>query len=76
VFFGGVVIGVMLSPLQLEPGLVFDTRSVVIAISGLFCGPITAVITVLISSSYRIWLGGVGTAPGVSTAVVSGMIRW
>lgn len=64
----------MSSPLQLSPGLVFDTRSVVIAISGLFGGPITAIITALTSSIYRIWLGGVGVPPGIATAVVSGAI--
>ncbi|MBU0681974.1 MAG: PAS domain S-box protein [Proteobacteria bacterium] len=72
--FGFVVVGVMLTPLQLAPGLVFDTRSVVISIAGLFGGPITAAITVLFSITYRIWLGGVGVAAGIATALSAGLI--
>ncbi len=72
--FGLVVIGVMLSPLQLAPGLVFDTRSVVVCISGLFGGPITAAITALFSITYRIWLGGVGVAPGITSVLSAAVI--
>ncbi len=72
--FGFVVVGVMLSPLQLAPGLVFDTRSVVISIAGLFGGPITAAITALFSITYRIWLGGVGVAPAIATALSAASI--
>ncbi len=72
--FGMVVVGVMLSPLQLAPGLVFDTRSVVIGISGLFGGPLTAAVTAIFSIGYRIWLGGVGVAAGVATAFSSATI--
>ncbi|MDD3892607.1 MAG: LytS/YhcK type 5TM receptor domain-containing protein, partial [Bacteroidales bacterium] len=40
--FGIVAILAMMNPLVLEEGLVFDGRSVVISLSGLFFGPIAA----------------------------------
>ena len=63
--FGVVSIGVMMSPFHLLPGLVFDTRSVVISVGGFFGGPIVAVISVLIANAFRVFLGGVGALTGV-----------
>ncbi|HBG23831.1 MAG TPA: hypothetical protein DDX10_01935, partial [Rikenellaceae bacterium] len=37
---GGVAVLLMLSPFTLIPGLVFDTRSVLLLNSGLFFGPV------------------------------------
>ncbi|MFH1034321.1 MAG: PAS domain S-box protein [Pseudomonadota bacterium] len=65
VLFGVVAVGVMLTPLHLMPGVVFDTRSVVISVGGLFGGPLVAAITFSMASVYRIWMGGAGTLMGV-----------
>ena len=65
ILFGGVAIGVMFTPLQLLPGVVFDTRSVVISVGGLFEGPLVAAMTFTMASVYRIWMGGAGTLMGV-----------
>ena len=63
--FGGVVVGVMANPMHLMPGVVFDTRSVLVSIAALFCGPLTAIITAVIASAYRLWEGGVGAFTGI-----------
>lgn len=72
--FGLVTLGVMLVPLSLAPGVVFDTRSVVLSVAGLFGGPIAATVSVAIASGFRILQGGVGALTGVLVAVVSGAI--
>ena len=72
--FGLVAVGVMLSPMEMGPGLIFDTRTVVISVAGLFCGPVTAAIAALIAILYRFWLGGVGLAPGIATTLSAALI--
>jgi PAS domain S-box-containing protein len=69
---GGVGILLMLTPWTLVPGIVFDTRSIILAISGLFFGPIPTIIAMLITASYRVFLGGDGMLMGLSVIAVSG----
>lgn len=75
VFFGlglsGVVMLLMSFPLQFEEGLIFDTRTVLLSLSGLFFGFIPTLIAVVVSSIHRITIGGFGTVIGVSTIFVS-----
>mgnify|MGYP001209405857 CR=1 FL=1 len=52
----GVVI--MLTPWQFQPGIVFDTRSVLLAISGLFFGAIPTVIAMGMTAALRYSQGG------------------
>ncbi|PLX49445.1 MAG: hypothetical protein C0613_07465 [Desulfobulbaceae bacterium] len=72
--FGLMAVGVMLSPMEMGPGLIFDTRTVVISVAGLFCGPVTAAIAALVTILYRIWLGGMGLAPGIATTLSAALI--
>lgn len=74
ILFGLVAVAGMLNPLHLHPGIIFDGRSLIISIGGLFGGPITAAISVLISSSYRFYLGGDGTIMGISVIISSALI--
>lgn len=74
ILFGFVAILGMLNPLKLQPGVIFDGRSIILSIGALFGGPITAIISVLISSLYRIYLGGAGAIMGVSVIVSSSAI--
>ncbi len=81
--FTGVIIGsigivLMLTPWTLVPGLVFDTRSVMISISGLFFGAIPTIIAMIIDSIFRFSLGGDGVYMGIGVIVTSGMsgILW
>lgn len=62
---GGLGIAVMLSTIPFSPGVVFDTRSILLSISGLFFGLIPATIAAVITSAFRIWQGGAGAIMGV-----------
>jgi PAS domain S-box-containing protein len=69
-----VVIVVMSKPLILSPGLIFDTRSILISLSGLFFGPVATGILLVMSISYRILIGGPGMAMGISVIITSASI--
>lgn len=80
----GVLLGVtailtMLTPFEIEKGLFYDARSVVIGIAGFFGGPLTAAIAATIALAYRIPRGGAGVIPGslsiVFPAILS-IIAW
>ena len=75
----GFVIGVigivlMLTPSILLPGIVFDTRSVVLSVSGLFFGALPTLIAMLIAGIFRLTLGGDGVWMGISVIALSGTI--
>ncbi|MGE0090305.1 MAG: PAS domain S-box protein [Bacteroidales bacterium] len=77
--FIGFVIGLiglvlMLTPWILSPGLVFDTRSILLSVSGLFFGAIPTVIAMIFTGSYRIYLGGDGLFMGITVIITSGTI--
>ncbi|MFA7229870.1 MAG: PAS domain S-box protein [Victivallaceae bacterium] len=65
ILFSVITLSVMLFPFNLFPGLFFDTRSIVLSLSGLFAGPIGAAMTVISAASFRIYKGGVGTGTGL-----------
>ncbi|MEW6645768.1 MAG: EAL domain-containing protein [Pseudomonadota bacterium] len=69
--FGTVAILGMLAPVSLTPGIIFDGRSIILAVAGLIGGPLVALVSVLVSSAFRLWLGGGGTAVGVSVIIMS-----
>jgi two-component system sensor histidine kinase EvgS len=59
----GTIIG-MLRPVELQPGVAFDGRSVMISIAGLFFGPVAALLAALMALILRIIQGGVGALMG------------
>jgi len=71
---GVIGISVMLTPWTLMPGVVFDTRSVLIGISGLFFGLLPTAVAVVMTAAFRLHQGGQGALTGVSVIVVSGAI--
>ncbi|MDD5596641.1 MAG: PAS domain S-box protein [Victivallaceae bacterium] len=68
---GGMSILVMSFPFQLIPGVIFDTRAIILSIGGLFGGPITAITATVMAIAYRIYEGGAGTIMGISIIVTS-----
>ena len=66
---GGVAVLLMISPFTLVPGLVFDTRTVLLVNTGLFFGPVATVVASVIALIYRFSLGGVGVWMGVATII-------
>jgi PAS domain S-box-containing protein len=69
VLFGGICIIGMMTPMEFSPGVIFDARSVVLSMSGLFGGPVVGVIAGVIAGGYRLWLGGGGAPVGTATIV-------
>ena len=71
---GGIGIILMLTPWVLIPGIIFDTRSVLLSISGLFFGAVPTLIAMGMMAAFRIYQGGIGIVMGVSVIMTSGMI--
>ncbi|AOG21957.1 EAL domain-containing protein [Acidovorax sp. RAC01] len=70
VLFGGICVIGMLTPIELLPGVIFDARSVVLSMAGLFGGPLIAGVAAAMAVVARIWLGGGGTEVGVTVIVM------
>lgn len=71
---GIFVIAVMALPLIIKPGLIFDTRSILLSVVALHFGPVPALISVLAAASYRISIGGSGLMPGLAVIFSSTLI--
>lgn len=74
VLFGAASVLGMLRPLHFLPGVIFDGRSIMISICGLFFGPVSAGITAIIAGTARVLLGGDGTLMGVMVVCSSAII--
>ncbi len=74
ILLGIIAMVVMLTPWTVMPGLIFDTRSVLISITGLFFGTIPAVITMGLTTALRLHQGGPGVWMGVPVILASGII--
>lgn len=69
--FGGVCVVGMLSPVVLMPGVIFDARSVVLSMAGLFGGPVVTGIAAAIAVLWRLHMGGAGTGLALLVIVLS-----
>ncbi len=73
VFLGATAILAMLTPFQVEKGIFYDARSIVIGIAGFFGGPLTGTIAATLALAFRISRGGAGVIPG-SLSIISAMV--
>jgi len=71
---GIISIVLMSTPVVFSPGIIFDTRTILLCITGLYFGPLTTIIAILTASAYRYHLGGGGTLAGIASIVSSGSI--
>ena len=69
-WFGGACVIGMVVPFRLEPGVIYDSRALVLSMAGIFGGPLAAVIAGSIAGAYRLWLGGVGSLIGLFNIIV------
>ncbi|MCB9016860.1 MAG: response regulator [Lentimicrobiaceae bacterium] len=78
VIIGSIGIVLMLSPWELLPGTVFDTRSVMISISGLFFGALPTLTAMAIDIAFRWTMGGDGVWMGITVILTAGLtgILW
>jgi len=69
-------IGIMLmnNPWTFAPGIIFDTRSILLSISGLFFGLVPTIIAMISTSVFRIYQGGAAAWTGVSVIFATGSI--
>ena len=74
ILFGVFSIAVMLTPWSLEPGVFFDTRSVLLSLCGLYFGFIPTLVAVLIAGIFRVYQGGTGGIVGTVVIIVTATI--
>lgn len=77
--FTGFILGIigtvlMFTPWTMLPGLVFDTRSVMLAVAGVFFGPAPTIIAMALAGIMRYIIGGEGIWMGIAVIVSSGSI--
>ena len=75
----GVLFGIagvigMITPVQYGNGVIFDGRSIILFVVGMFGGPISAMISAVIIGGFRVWLGGAGMYVGVTVITVATLI--
>lgn len=71
---GLIAIGVMRAPFVLTEGVVFDTRTVILGMSGLFFGVVPTAVAALIAGAYRYSQGGGGAITGILTILAASLI--
>jgi PAS domain S-box-containing protein len=70
---GVIAVATMSAPWVFAPGITFDSRSVLIGVSGLFFGALPTFIVMAIAAAYRVFQGG-AVLTGVSVIVASGVV--
>lgn len=68
---GVIVLGIMINPIVLRHGIVFDSRTVFFSVASMFFEPLSVLIAALMAAIYRLSLGGPGIYTGVSTIAAS-----
>jgi len=63
---GGVAVIGMLMPMEFSPGVIYDGRSVVLSLVGVFGGPLAATVAAIVAAAYRLYLGGAGALVGIA----------
>lgn len=69
VIFGGIAVIAMTMPVYHSPGIIYDGRSMVLAMAGLFGGGVPAAVSAAMALVYRVWLGGAGVWAGMAVIV-------
>jgi len=76
---GVAAIASMMMSVEFQPGIYFDLRLALVISSAAFAGPVPALITSAMAGSFRLWMGGVGSVPGLAAiflALILGTIMW
>ena len=56
-------------PFHYAPGIIYDGRSIILAMAGLFGGGTTAVVSTVLAGAYRAQMGGAGVWAGLATII-------
>ncbi|MBN1582143.1 MAG: PAS domain S-box protein, partial [Anaerolineae bacterium] len=71
ILLGLIGVAVMLTPWRFSEGVIFDTRSILLSITGLFFGPVSTALAAAMTCVLRIFQGGDGTLMGVAVILTS-----
>jgi hypothetical protein len=74
IIIGGIGLSLMLTPWKQFPGLIFDTKSVLLSLSGLFFGFVPTFISAAMMLIYRTLVGGSGELMGIVVIISSSAI--
>ena len=66
-WFGLIAVAGMMMPFEYQEGAIFDGRSIILPLSGLFGGGISALVSAILAAAYRSYLGGPGIWAGLAT---------
>lgn len=70
---GALTLAIMINPFTLTPGIVFDTRTILLSLSTLFLGLVPGAIAAIFGLALRIYQGGSGIYMGCATIVTAVM---
>lgn len=73
-FSGLITIAIMLNSWNFGPGIILDTRSILLSLSGFFFGLVPTLMAISITIVYRLFLGGPGMWSGIGIILTSGGI--
>lgn len=71
VLYGLFAILAMSAPVTLVEGAIFDGRSIILGLAGLFEPPVVVLISSVIGAIFRVYLGGIGVFTGVGVIIIS-----
>ncbi len=74
VMLGAIGLAIMSNPWDFGQGVIFDTRSVLLVVSGFFFGAIPITVAMLFTGIYRFLSGGAGMWTGIAVILTSGII--
>ncbi|WP_394147549.1 EAL domain-containing protein [Shewanella atlantica] len=74
IVIGGITVTTMMTPWEFQPGVFFDARSIILAVSGLFFGGLPTFVAMAIASIFRLLEGGTGWWAGVGIIISSGLL--
>jgi PAS domain S-box-containing protein len=64
----------MLNPVSFTTGVIFDGRSILLAVAGAIGGGVTAAIAAMMAALYRYQMGGIGAPVGIAVIFVSAVL--
>lgn len=72
ILFGSAAILAMLNPFHFAAGIIYDGRTIIIAVAGLFGGPIVVGVAVVMSVAFRVfYVGGTGYIAGLASILLA-----
>ena len=71
---GALCMALIQSAFHFESGIVFDTRSVLLSVSGLFFGTLPTLVAMALTAAFRLLKGGGGAWTGVAVTFATGLI--